>query len=381
MHDFINERIVHGDLLAVDEAKKYFDNTIAAIKAFHRFGFLHRDIKPANMLVRMDDGPLKFTPIVIDFGLICKIPCTDARGLVGTPLYLPADYQNTYKRLVLPGHRGFNVTQKRERSLTERLKYWYKRKVLGAPSNHPIKSTMKRVFVKTTEDQLEPKYSKHIDEFALAVSLEQFLTVVDQTTDLETYSDMENAILHLRSGVLADLAAREAKEMAKRRWLKNRTLTVPQPGPGNYSEGGLPGVEPGSTGGKQGRKMRRKTRRLQKQTGGQSFFGYKAAAPGAAIPTIDRFARYWFENLGMCVWWSEGQDGYYFTNMTHQYMSRTHTHVYKIEDLDGARDGLKRVHYATKINNLRGWIDTFDLPYNEIAAKLMLINTSIGAKT
>jgi hypothetical protein len=329
------------------------------------------------MLVRMDDGPLKYMPIVIDFGLICKIPCTDASGLVGTPLYLPVDYQDTYKRLTLPGHRGFNVTQKKARGVTERLKYWYKRKVLGAPSNRPIKSTMKRVFVKTTEDQLEPKYSKHIDEFALAVSLEQFLTVVDQTTDLETYSDMKNAILHLRGGVLADLAAREAKEMAKRRWLKNTSLTVPPPGPGNYSEGGLPGLEPGSTGGKQGRK----TRRIQKkQKGGRSFYGYRAAAEGVPVPTIDRFARYWSENMKMCVWWSEGQDGYYFTNMTHLYMSRTHTHVYKIEDLDGARDGLKRVYYATKMNNLRGWADTFELPYNEIVAKLMIINTSIGAK-
>jgi serine/threonine protein kinase len=386
MHDFINGRIANEDFLAVDEAKQYFDNTIAAIKAFHRFGFLHRDIKPANMLVRMDDGPLKYMPIVIDFGLICKIPCTDARGLVGTPMYLPADYQDTYKRLVLPVHRGFNVTRKKQRSLTERLKYWYKRKVLGAPSNRPIKSTMKRVFVKTTQDQLEPKYSKHIDEFALAVSLEEFLKAVDRGTGADTYSDMENAILHLRSGVLADLAAREAKEMAKRRWLENTTLTVPQPGPGNYSEGGLPGLEPGSTGGKQGRKMRRKTRRLQKQKqkqkqkGGVSFYGYKAAEEGATIPTIDRFARYWFQNMGMCCWWSEGQDGYYFTNMTHQYMSRTHTHVYKIEDLDGARDGLKRVHYATKMNNLRGWVDTFEVSYNDITAKLMNINMSIGAK-
>ena len=45
---------------------------------------------------------------------------------------------------------------------------------------------------------------------------------------------------------------------------------------------------------------------------------------------LDQLADYWWYTLGKTVWWSEGQSGYYFTNLSNRFMSQTHIHIYKL---------------------------------------------------
>ena len=252
---FIADYKVYRRNLSVKEAKRYFDNTVRAIRTFHRHGFLHRDIKPANMLFRVDDGPLHYEPIIIDFGLICKIPCKEDDRVVGTPMYLPLNYQNALRRMTMGKRQVFNVAMKKKHSIGERLKYWFSRK-LGAPSNRPIKPKARKVFVHQATDELLPKYSKHIDEYALGVSLEQFLTIVQESHDSD-YENMKNTIIQLKRGVLSDLAARAAKVAAVRRSVVDPS--VPAPLAGQYSDGGEVGPTVGS-----GKKRRSKTRKMRR---------------------------------------------------------------------------------------------------------------------
>ncbi len=62
-------------------------------------------------------------------------------------------------------------------------------------------------------------------------------------------------------------------------------------------------------------------------------------------------------------------------------MSKTHTHIYGIEDLDDKKDGLKRVHYSTKADNKHVEKNaTIDLYYNDIVSWLTTKNDEIGAR-
>jgi hypothetical protein len=112
--------------------------------------------------------------------------------------------------------------------------------------------------------------------------------------------------------------------------------------------------------------------------GGTSHHGVRISL--GEISTLDRFANYWNEYLRRNVWYSTGQEGYYFSNLKNFYMSKTHTHIYKIDDLDEEKDGKKRVHYTTKIKNQHVEKNaTVELDYKQIATWLTRKNEEIGA--
>jgi hypothetical protein len=123
-----------------------------------------------------------------------------------------------------------------------------------------------------------------------------------------------------------------------------------------------------------------KKRRNKSQKAGTSYSGYSISNANGVPTTLDRLAMYWYETMGRHVWWSEGQPGYYFSNTTSYYMDTTHTHIYKIDDLDKKKDGMKRVYYSTKIDNERKE-DRINIimPYNDIVTWLTNKNEEIGA--
>ena len=65
---------------------------------------------------------------------------------------------------------------------------------------------------------------------------------------------------------------------------------------------------------------------------------------------IGQIASYWYNILGKQCWWSDGQTGYYFTNLRNDYMSQTHVHVYSITH---ARGNTYNVHMALKQNDIQ----------------------------
>ena len=78
------------------------------------------------------------------------------------------------------------------------------------------------------------------------------------------------------------------------------------------------------------------------QLGGKSHYG---PASLEKYRTIDHLAHHWWYKLEKVVWWSDGQDGYYFTNLKHKYMSKTHLHIFKVTG--------NRYYYSMKVNNIK----------------------------
>jgi hypothetical protein len=102
---------------------------------------------------------------------------------------------------------------------------------------------------------------------------------------------------------------------------------------------------------------------------------------GEGISTLDRFARYWYNTMRRDVWWSKGQDGYYFSNRygcLNCFQAQTHTHIYQITDLDEDKDGQKLVGWATKVQDIRRDKGKTVLRYTDISAWLTDMNESIG---
>ncbi len=83
--------------------------------------------------------------------------------------------------------------------------------------------------------------------------------------------------------------------------------------------------------------------------------------------------------MGRDAWWSEGQEGYYYSNrvrIANCYMAQTHTHIVRINDI---ADGLKEVQWATKINNVHQEAGIDTMRYTDIASWLLAKNIGIGA--
>ena len=117
--------------------------------------------------------------------------------------------------------------------------------------------------------------------------------------------------------------------------------------------------------------------------GGTSYAGIRPKE--LPLTTIEMFANYWNNIMKRNVWYSDGQKGYYFSNLNHYYMSQTHTHIYKIDDIAEEKIpgvGLKQVWYTTKIKNVHVEKEAnVVLDYKQIASWLTKKNVEIGANT
>ena len=98
--------------------------------------------------------------------------------------------------------------------------------------------------------------------------------------------------------------------------------------------------------------------------------------------TLDRFANYWYNTMQRDTWYSQGQEGYYFSNRygcLNCFQAQTHTHIYAMNDLDNNKNGNKEIGWARKIDNVQFDKGQTTLPYNDIAAWLTTQNEEIGA--
>ncbi len=86
LRDYMEHLTATKTLWNFENAKQYITHLIEALLYLHINGYVHRDIKPENILIRTE-GEIN-RPILIDFGLTCKLPCEGVE-LGGTPMYMP----------------------------------------------------------------------------------------------------------------------------------------------------------------------------------------------------------------------------------------------------------------------------------------------------
>lgn len=192
-------------------AARFLNNLIRAYTYLHRAGYVHRDIKPGNILVRTTED-LVDIPIVIDIGLLCKSPCTDT-ALAGTYRFLPPNYLNRTNRR---RGRTFNVNDASGRGLAKRIKEGlFKSLGLRFTLKKPYRSSKSKVQVKTIE-QVKPIYNKHTDNYALAITMQDFIQGVRWTnrTMKEYYEQVAHRYIMSMSAFLA--AAREPLKILER---------------------------------------------------------------------------------------------------------------------------------------------------------------------
>lgn len=71
---------------------------------------------------------------------------------------------------------------------------------------------------------------------------------------------------------------------------------------------------------------------LENQSGGGHTYNHRDPYNSVKI-----FAGKWWDNEGRMVWWSDGQDGYYFSNSKHNWKgNKKHTHIYEVYKSDAA---------------------------------------------
>lgn len=114
---------------------------------------------------------------------------------------------------------------------------------------------------------------------------------------------------------------------------------------------------------------------------GRGRIGVRPAQAGAQLTTLERFAFYWYTTRGYQCSYSPEQAGYYFTNLRNDYSSTTHTHIFRIEDLDKEKDGLKKIHYSTKKKDVQVEVGKeVTLKYKDIFNWLFSKNQSLTKK-
>lgn len=96
------------------------------------------------------------------------------------------------------------------------------------------------------------------------------------------------------------------------------------------------------------------------QFGGGSHVGYSYDD----VSPLGIFARYWYGVIRKQCWWSDGQNGYYFTNLRNNYMSTTHIHIYDIS-LD--EEGNSIISFTAKFENIRVYHGSITLHDTELS--------------
>jgi serine/threonine protein kinase len=188
-------------------------NIIDAFEQLHMAGYIHRDIKPANILIRTG-GKNAYVPIIIDFGFACEIPCAD-RERKGTPGYIPNNWiGNTEGRNRSKPFKRENIYVVRKPGIPVVMPNGKTRqtfdKNLIYESQIPANATRRRK-LKTQPYRLYPEYSKHSDNYALAVTLTQLYGKIDWTGHTDMRDRILEAIQRFHNTEVFELAAQFAR--------------------------------------------------------------------------------------------------------------------------------------------------------------------------
>ena len=172
-----------------------FNNLLKAFNVLHKNNFIHRDIKPANILIRTDEN--KEIPMIIDFGLVCKMPCVELAGM-GSPYYTASNFLSYYNRKNgLHKKRTFPVTKKKNSKSG-----W-----LGCFPCSRKRKPDRIIKLKEPERQIRSYNSYITDNFALALVLEELLDIIKWKEDSTRKEEAEKTIESNKRKMVSALAA------------------------------------------------------------------------------------------------------------------------------------------------------------------------------
>jgi len=187
-----------------------FQNIIRGFELIHKHGYVHRDIKALNILVRVGVNAMPLMPLIIDFGMVCKLPCEvehamcsdDPNGAPeGTPYYLANDMlplKNRTKKRLFPVIRDRNT-------MLDKVK-----KLVGCSPRK--KAVNKTVFVKTQKRKAKGFYSVASDRYALALTLADFVAIIDWSGHLAEERLAEKKIISYQREIIPLIAANIASK-------------------------------------------------------------------------------------------------------------------------------------------------------------------------
>ena len=177
-----------------------FNNLLKAFNVLHRNKFIHRDIKPANILIRTHEN--KEIPMIIDFGLVCKMPCNKFAGM-GTPYYTASNFLNySNRKNGILRERTFPVTKKNNSKSG-----W-----LGCLScRRTRKISDRRIKLKEPEGRIRSYNSYRTDKFALAYVLEELFDIIKWKEDSTRKEKAEKIIESSKYKMVSALAALSAR--------------------------------------------------------------------------------------------------------------------------------------------------------------------------
>jgi serine/threonine protein kinase len=182
-----------------------FNNLIAGFQHIHEAGYIHRDIKTKNILIRTT-GAHTTMPIIIDFGLACKIPCaqdalcrSNNMGPMGSNFYIAQNMLPLADRSEFH-ERAFPVAR-RPNSMLQKVKM-----TLGCARRRPNKT----VKVRTSTNKLPGVYTIATDNYALALVLADVYDSIDWSAHKPEKMEAKAQIDRLRSQIIPYLAATKA---------------------------------------------------------------------------------------------------------------------------------------------------------------------------
>ena len=210
-----------------------FNNLIKGFSEIHKSGFIHRDIKEANILIRTT-GKIDI-PIIIDFGLVCQLPCDnshhcDRNNPVGTSYYM------------VP-----NTLDKRYRSRAHTIKFPVSQKSLSYLNRFKKifecgrKQPNNNVTVILKNDKLKAVYTIATDNYALALVLDELFKIINWSGHSAEKLDAKEKIARLKGQILPYLVSQSVKQSGKATFLPN---AVPLPASTSLSDTSLPMAMP-----------------------------------------------------------------------------------------------------------------------------------------
>jgi serine/threonine protein kinase len=212
MHEFLSNFNSYNKY-SFESGYALFNNIIKAFKILHTNGYIHRDIKPSNILIRTSGD--KTVPIIIDFGMVCKLPCSSENRCLsdeyspnGTPYYLPRNMISKNERNELP-NPIFPVTKKKPGFFNT-----LKNSVLCR--RRTMKKGPNSVIVTTKNIKLKGVFNVATDNYAIALTLEDLIKVINWKGHSEEKHKAIEAIAKLKSSILPFLVAEEAAKRTNR---------------------------------------------------------------------------------------------------------------------------------------------------------------------